>query len=80
MFPLFCSLNLVAPEAEALIRSPELMLLTIREAFDPIPPDIDKGAGVFDCDPIRTAVSKSDERIRFEVPFAVNVRLSFETV
>ena len=80
IFPLFCTLNLVVPELDAAIRSPELMLLTIREALLPIPPDIERGAGVFEEAPIRTAVSKSDERIRFPVPFAVKERLSFETV
>ena len=77
---MFCTLNLVTPEAEAAKRSPELRLLTMREAFDPIPPDIERGAGVFAELPIKTDESKSDERIRFPVPFATNERLSFETV
>lgn len=71
---------MVVPEALAAIRSAELLLLTISEALDPIPPDIDSGAGVFDEEPMSTAVSKSDESIRFPVPFGESDRLSFETV
>lgn len=77
---MFCILNIVVPEAEADIRSPEFVLLTIREAFDPIPPDTESGAGVLACEPIRIPVSESDVRIVFPVPLGVRVRLSSEIV
>jgi len=71
--------NLVVPELLAANRSPLFVLLTIKEAFDPIPPDIESGAGV-EALPTNTDELKSCERIRFPVPLAVRVRLSSLTV
>lgn len=48
-------------------------------ALEPIPPLIDKGAGV-EALPTNTLVLKSDASIRLPVPFGVRVRLSSETV
>lgn len=67
-------MNLVVPEALAVIKSPELSWLMIRAEFSPIPPETERGAGVFADDPIRMAVSRSLPRIRLPVPFGVMVR------
>lgn len=77
--PSFVILNFVTPLEEAARRSPLLVLLTIREALLPIPPDIERGDGVVAL-PTNTDESESDERIRFPVPFGVRVRLSSPTV
>jgi len=55
--PLFVTLNLVVPDEEAESMSPLFVWLTISVAFDPIPPDIESGAGVFETEPILTPVS-----------------------
>ena len=44
--PVFCTLNLVVPDALAERRSPLLVLFMIRAALFPIPPLIERGAGV----------------------------------
>ena len=51
------------------------MLFTIKEALLPIPPDIDNTAGVFVDEPTYTPLLKSEERIVFPLPAAVNVKL-----
>ena len=50
-FPVVSTLNLVTPEAEAAIRSPEFVLLTINAELFPIPPVTERGASVFVDDP-----------------------------
>src|SRR3712207_6764312 len=73
--PLFATLNLVTPAALAVIRSPELPLLTMNEALLPIPPLTESGAGVFAAEPMETPVLKSLERIVPPEPFGGSVRL-----
>lgn len=73
--PVFCTLNLVVPDEEAESISPLFVWLTMSEAFPPIPPDIDSGAGVVAL-PMNTEESKSELRIRFPVPLGASVRLS----
>lgn len=79
-FPELSTLNLVTPEAEAAIKSPELRLLTIKAALEPNPPETDKGAGVLADVPTDTPESKSEDKIRSPVPCGVTVKLSSETV
>jgi len=60
---------LVTPLAEAVNRSEELMLLTARDALEPIELLIYSGNSVVaEVAPIRTWESKSPVRIRFPVP------------
>ena len=74
-------MNLVVPDPEALIRFPELVLLTIKEAFDPIPPETERGAGVRVASaPMFTPESKSETKTSSPVPLAESVRLSFDAV
>ena len=77
--PVFATLNLVVPDALAARISPEFCWLTIRAALFPIPPDIERGAGVV-AFPINTDELKSDERVRFPVPFGESVRSAFDVV
>jgi hypothetical protein len=49
------------------------------EALEPIPPLIDRGAGV-EAEPINTLLSKSEESIRFPLPLGVIVKESSLTV
>lgn len=74
MSPLPATLNLVVPDEEAAIRStPELTLFTMREALLPIPPDIERGAGVLVDAPMLTPELKSEVRLSSPVPFGVMV-------
>jgi hypothetical protein len=52
--PLFATTNFVTPDADAVIKSPLLVLLTMNDALLPIPPEMERGAAVLDDDPIRT--------------------------
>jgi len=71
----------VVPEAEAERISPELVWLRIRTAFDPIPPETDRGAGVRVASaPMFTPESKSETKTSSPVPLAESVRLSFDAV
>lgn len=71
--PVFETVNWVFPEDEAVRMSPLFVWLTIKVAFDPIPPDIERGAGVVAL-PTKTDVSKSDDKTMFPDPFGVRVR------
>jgi len=73
--PLLLTVNLVTPLADAVIKSPELLLFILRAAFDPIPPETDKIAGVFEELPTYTPVLLSEERIVLPVPFGAMVKL-----
>ena len=77
--PVLPMVNLVTPLAEAVNRSPELILLTMSEALLPIPPDIDRGAGVV-AEPTNTEESASDVSIKLPVPLGASVKLSFDSV
>jgi len=79
-FPLLLTVNLVVPEEEAVRRSPEFVWLTIREAFAPIPPETDRGAGVLVEEPMSTPLLKSEVRMVFPEPLGVTVRLLFAVV
>ena len=46
MSPAVVTWNLVVPDAEASMRSPELVLLIINAPLLPMPPEIESGAGV----------------------------------
>ncbi len=65
------------PELEAVNISPELVWFTMSEALLPIPPEIERGAGVV-ADPMNTAESKSDDRRRLPDPFGVIVIVLFK--
>jgi len=78
--PSFCIVNCVVPEELAANISPLFVWLTIRAAFAPIPPDIDRGAGVFEDDPMLTPVSPSDVNVSSPVPLGVIVRFPFVVV
>ena len=72
---MFASLNLVTPDEEAANISPLFVWLTIKEAFPPIPPEIERGAGVLADEPISTPELKSDERTILPDPLGVRVIL-----
>ena len=62
-------MNLVIPEALAVIRSAPLMLLTASEAFEPIELLTNSGNSVVaPAAPMRTWESKSPESIRLPLP------------
>ena len=61
--PAFERVNLVVPEADAAIMSPEFSWSTTNAAFEPMPPEIDNGAGVFVDAPILTPVLKSETKV-----------------
>jgi hypothetical protein len=77
--PVLATLNLVTPDALAAIISPLFNWLTINALFPPIPPEIDKGAGVVAL-PTNTLESASLDSIRLPVPFGRRVRLSLDSV
>ena len=77
--PVFETVNWVVPDDEAVSMSPLFVWLTISVAFDPIPPDIESGAGVV-APPIKTDVSESADKIMSPVPFGVRVRFEFDPV
>jgi hypothetical protein len=77
--PVFWILNLVVPEEEAVKISPALVLLTIREALEPIPPLMERGAGV-EALPTKTLVSASLVKRRLPEPLGERDKLSSETV
>ena len=77
--PVLPMVNCVTPDAEAVNRSPELILLTMSEALLPIPPDIDRGAGVV-AEPTNTEESASDDSIKLPVPLGDSVKLSSDSV
>src|SRR5689334_14988954 len=52
----------------------------IAAAFPPMPPETDRGAGVFVEEPMYTPESKSEERIVLPDPAGVRVRLLFPVV
>jgi hypothetical protein len=54
--------------------------LTIKLEFAPIPPEIERGAGVFDDVPMLTPVSESDVSVSSPVPLGVRVRESSDRV
>src|SRR2546429_604237 len=72
--------NLVAPEALAVKRFPELVWLTISAALPPMPPEIDRGARVLVDDPIKTPELASEVRTVLPEPLGVRVRLWFAPV
>lgn len=80
MLPPFETVNLVTPEAEAEIRSPEFVLLTTSAALLAIPPETERTAGVFEDEPIYMPESKSEESTRSPDPLGVRVKSSFEAV
>jgi hypothetical protein len=43
--------NFVAPDEEAAMRFPELLLFTMSDALLPIPPETERTAGVFEEEP-----------------------------
>jgi hypothetical protein len=77
---LFWSLKRVAPDEDAAIKSPELILLTTSDAFDPIPPEIESGAGVFVDAPMFTPVSESEVSVVSPDPRDVRVSDPFDVV
>ena len=72
--------NFVVPLLLAAKRSPEFNWLTMSEALEPIPPLTDKGAMVFDAEPMRTPLFKSEERMVLPLPAEVRVKLPFPEV
>lgn len=77
--PVAPTVNCVTPEELAANISPEFVLFTISEAFDPIPPDIERGAGV-EAEPTSTDVSESEASTMLPVPLGASVRLLFVVV
>ena len=69
----------MTPLADAANKLPLFILLTIKEALLPIPPEIERAAGVVAL-PIKTDELKSDAKIIFPFPFGCNVKLSSEIV
>jgi hypothetical protein len=70
----------VTPDAEAERISPEFNWFMIKEAFPPIPPVTERGAGVLVPVPIYTPVSESEVKTMFPVPLGVKDKLSFDSV
>ncbi len=78
--PVFETVNLVTPDADAVIRSPLFVLFTISAALPPMPPDTESGAITFAVEPILTPESKSEVRMVLPLPNAVMVRLLLPVV
>src|SRR4051812_43680180 len=80
ILPRLLTVNSVVPLAEAVIRSPEFLLFTMRAALLPMPALMYSGAsGVAEtAEPIWTPELLSDERRILPDPAAVKVRLLFE--
>ena len=81
ILPPFVNLNLVVLlEEAAIISSVAPTLLTINPALEPMPPEMERGAGVLVLPPMLTPVSKSEVKVSSPEPAVVRVRFPFEEV
>lgn len=77
--PVFDRTNFVLPDAEAANISPLLSWFRTSAALLPIPPEIERGAGVVAL-PTKTEELKSDEIVVLPLPAEPSVRLPFDVV